>query len=96
MVCGVAANGKEAIAKVLELRPDVVVLDFVMPELNGLEAVPHIREVAPMTKIILISGYLPARLGSEAAHMMGAEAYVEKCSAVLDLVPTIRAVLEAT
>src|SRR5579885_3384604 len=93
VVCGVAANGKEAIAKVAELRPDVVVLDFVMPEMNGLEAAPHIRKIAPSTKIILISGYLPPRIGSEAAQMMGAEAYVEKCNAIIDLAPTIRSLM---
>ena len=37
VVCGEAANGREAVAKCRELKPDVLVLDFAMPELNGLE-----------------------------------------------------------
>jgi two-component system, chemotaxis family, chemotaxis protein CheY len=92
-VCGQAENGRQAISKVVELRPDVVVLDLLMPEMSGLEAAPFIRKLAPATKIVLISGCLPPQFGSEAARLTGAEAYVEKWAAVRDLVPTIRAVL---
>ena len=93
-VCGEAENGRQAISKVEELHPDLVVLDLLMPEMSGIEAAPQIRNLAPATKIILMSGCLPPRLGSEAARIAGAEAYVEKCAAVTDLVPTIRAVLK--
>lgn len=93
-VCGEAENGTQAITKVAELHPDVVVLDLLMPEMGGIEAAPRIRKIAPATKIVIISGWLPLQLGLEVARMAGAEAYVEKWTAVRDLVPTIRAVLE--
>lgn len=93
-VCGQAENGTQAISKVAELRPDVVVLDLLMPEMNGMEAAPRIHKIAPATKIVLISGYLSPELGSAAARIVGAQAYVEKCTAVRDLAPTIRAVLQ--
>jgi DNA-binding NarL/FixJ family response regulator len=93
-VCGEAENGHQALSKVAELRPDVVVLDLLMPEMNGIEAAPRIRKLAPTIKIVLISGCLPPRFGSEAVRLTGAEAYVEKWAAVRDLVPTIRAVLQ--
>jgi DNA-binding NarL/FixJ family response regulator len=93
-VCGEAENGNQALSKVAELRPDVVVLDLLMPEMNGIEAAPRIRKLAPTIKIVLISGCLPPQLGSEALRLTGAEAYVEKWAAVRDLVPTIRALLD--
>jgi two-component system, chemotaxis family, chemotaxis protein CheY len=92
-VCGEAENGQQAISKVAELRPDVVVLDLLMPEMSGVEVAPRIRKIAPDTKIVLISGCLPPRFGREAARLAGAAAYLEKYTAVRDLVPTIRAVL---
>lgn len=92
-VCGEATSGEQAIGKVLELQPDLVLLDILMPEMNGVEAASRIRRIAPQIKIILISGYLPINVGSEAARVAGAQAYVEKSSAARDLIPTIRNVL---
>ena len=52
---GEAANGKEALRKCKELRPDVVLMDLNMPEMNGLEATALIREKFPETKIIALT-----------------------------------------
>jgi two-component system nitrate/nitrite response regulator NarL len=52
---GEAANGKEALRKCKELRPDVVLMDLNMPEMGGLEATPLIREKFPETKIIALT-----------------------------------------
>ncbi|HLH30905.1 MAG TPA: response regulator transcription factor [Terriglobia bacterium] len=93
-LCDEAENGRQAVAKVAKFYPDVVVLDLLMPEMNGMEVVPRIRKMAPSTGIVLISGCLPPRLGLEAARISGAEAYVEKYTAVRDLIPTIEAVLQ--
>ena len=46
-ICGEARTGREAVAKARELRPDIVVMDFAMPELNGMEATRQIRAAAP-------------------------------------------------
>ena len=47
VVCGEASTGREAVAKAIDLQPDVVVLDISMPELNGLEATRQIRAAVP-------------------------------------------------
>jgi two-component system response regulator NreC len=52
-VCGEAENGKEAIEKVLELKPDLVILDISMPIINGIEACRQIRRLVPDIKILL-------------------------------------------
>lgn len=54
-VAGEAENGKAAIEKCKELQPDVVTLDITMPEMDGIQALKGIREVAPNTKVIMCS-----------------------------------------
>ncbi len=56
-VCGEAENGAEAVEKVKQLHPDVVILDYSMPLLDGLRAAMQIRSLAPETKIILFTVY---------------------------------------
>jgi CheY-like chemotaxis protein len=57
-VVGEAANGVEAIARVRELAPDVVVLDLQMPVMSGEEAIPIIRSLEPRTRIVVFSAYV--------------------------------------
>ena len=52
---GLARDGREAIAKAESLRPDLILLDVEMPVLGGLEAIPHLRRVAPDAGIIIIA-----------------------------------------
>ena len=71
---GDAATGVELIS---ELRPDVVLLDLSMPGLDGLEAIPMIRERSPGSGIIVFSGFAAERM-SQAAVEQGADRYMEK------------------
>ncbi len=59
-VCGEAADGVEGIEKGRELKPDLIVLDFSMPRINGLQAAVILREIAPNTPIILFTIYKDA------------------------------------
>jgi len=54
-ICGMAANGREAVEMAKRLRPDIVVLDVSMPLLNGIEATFQIRKALPRTEILIIT-----------------------------------------
>lgn len=91
-VCAEAENGREAVDKVLELKPDLIVLDLSMPILNGLEAAREIREVAPKTKIVIFSMHDSPRIAEE-AQRAGADAYLAKTVHFTELQKTIAALL---
>ena len=65
-VCGEAENGVVAVEKVEQLRPDVVILDFQMPEMNGLEAARQISRLSPKTAILLFTMHDCGTLRDEA------------------------------
>ena len=56
-VCGLAANGREAVAQANKLSPDIVILDMSMPELNGLEAAIQIKGQRPATEILMFTAH---------------------------------------
>jgi CheY-like chemotaxis protein len=56
-VCGDAVDGREAIEKAVKLHPDLVILDFAMPRVNGLEAASQIRELLPGVPIVMFTMY---------------------------------------
>ena len=57
-VVGEASNGSQGIDLALELRPDVIVMDIVMPEMNGIDATLAILKEWPEAKILIVSSYL--------------------------------------
>lgn len=56
-VCGEVTNGLEAVQKAAELKPDLILLDVAMPEMNGLEAASHIFSASPDLPIMIYSNY---------------------------------------
>lgn len=88
-VVGTAADGKEAINAAGRLQPDVVLLDLAMPVMDGLQALPAIRERLPNARIVIFSGYEHQALADEALKD-GADLYIEKGTTVTQLVDQLR------
>jgi DNA-binding NarL/FixJ family response regulator len=59
-VCGEALDGREAVTKAWELKPDLIVLDFAMPRLHGLKAASEIRTLLPKVPILMFTMYSSA------------------------------------
>ena len=76
-VVGEAADGQEAITKAAELQPEWIILDGLMPVMDGFEALPELRRLLPDARIVMFSS-VPA--AERRAHAGGAAAYVEKPS----------------
>lgn len=91
-VVGAVSDGGVAVKEALRLRPDVVVLDIMMPAVGGLEAARFLRRDLPECKVIICSMYAHSELIAE-AMAVGVVGFVRKQSAHSDLAPAIRAAL---
>lgn len=91
-VVGEGSNGREGIEAAREHDPDLVLLDLSMPEMDGLEALPKIKEAAPDARVVILSGFCEDRLGDRARNL-GAAGYLEKTGDPESLVPRLEAVL---
>lgn len=90
-IVGEAANGQEAIASTEQLKPHILLMDIMMPRLNGIQAAEQIREMKLPVKIILLSMYSDEGLVLQALRS-GVKGYVSKTSAGEELLLAIRAV----
>ncbi len=91
-IVGTATNGRVLLLEAERLKPDVIVLDIGMPELNGIEATRRLTKSLPATRIVIVTQQLdPAYV--HAAFTAGANAYVAKQSAANELVEAIRLAL---
>lgn len=94
LICGEATNGEEAVERVLELNPDLIILDVTMPLLNGLQAARKIRSIAPRVKILILSMHDSPQLASEALRL-GADACLIKSGPQAQLLETIANLLRS-
>lgn len=90
-VVGEAVNGREAVSAAAQLRPDVVVMDISMPDMNGVEAARRIHAARPETRIVMLSMHGNAEHVYRALEA-GATGYLLKESAGSELVAAIRSV----
>jgi DNA-binding NarL/FixJ family response regulator len=89
-VCGEATTGREAVEKASNLKPNVVVMDIAMPELNGLEATRQVLKAVPRTAVLILTAHESEQLVREVLEA-GAQGYVLKSDAGRDLVAAIEA-----
>ena len=90
-VVGEAGNGREGVDLALELRPDVVVMDLVMPELDGVQATLELLKEWPEAKILVLTSYLD----NEKIYPVieaGAKGYMLKTSSAAEILNSIRKV----
>jgi len=91
-VVGQAVNGLEAVALAEQIHPDVVVVDIMMPGLNGIDVARQVKQHLPGTHVIMLSMHDDESYVIDALQS-GASAYVLKASSAVDLVQAVRAAL---
>ena len=89
-VCAEAANGREAVEKANEFRPDVAVLDIGMPLLNGVEATRQIRKVSPETEVLILTMHDSEQM-IQGVLDAGARGYILKDDADRNLLAAVQA-----
>ena len=91
-IIGESVTGGQALDMILELNPDVAILDYQMPGLNGIEITSKLREMNNKTKIILLTMYNQKKIFFKALET-GVKGYVLKDEAVLDIVNAVNNVV---
>jgi DNA-binding NarL/FixJ family response regulator len=89
-VCGEAADGREAVEKAQQLRPDVVILDIGMPSLNGLEATRQILKANPLARILILTLHDSDQTVRDVLNA-GARGFLLKSDAASELVAAVEA-----
>ena len=87
-ICGEAGDGREAVEKVTQLKPDIVILDIGMPALNGLEATRQIMRNDPHQKVVILS-IMDSEQVIQEALKAGAKAYILKSDGAKDLIVAV-------
>lgn len=94
-VAGEAENGREAVRKATELKPDIVLMDIAMPVLNGLEATRQIKKLLPETKVLALTMYYDEEYVFQILKA-GASGYLVKETAAGELMQAMRSVYGGT
>jgi DNA-binding NarL/FixJ family response regulator len=90
-VVGEAVDGKDAVEKVLQLSPDVVLMDIVMPAMDGIEATKYITKERPQTKVLILTQYDDEE-NFLATEQVGAYGFIPKRAASSHLIAGIKSV----
>ena len=91
-IVGEASDGLEAVQRAQELKPDLILLDISLPNLNGIEAETRLSQLVPSARVLFLTQNKDAYL-ARAALSNGAQGYVLKTDAGRELFPAIKAVL---
>ena len=88
-----AENGKVALERARALKPQIVVMDIVMPVMSGIEAAYEIRHLAPATRIVLLSSHYTPEEAAMLARLFGDGNFIPKSEAASQLIPSISRLL---
>jgi len=92
-VCGEVADGYDAVQKAQELNPDLIILDFSMPGMNGIEAARTLKKILPQTPIVMLTSHHPSVLGYN-THAVGIDAVVAKDGDMSALMASLQSLLQ--
>jgi len=92
VVAGEAGDGSEAIEKARKLRPDLILLDFSMPNLNGVESASILKKMLPRVSIIMFT-FFDGAVGTRLSSAVGVDLVVPKANGLTGLVKAIRQLL---
>lgn len=90
IICGEAIDGRDAVEKAVDLRPDVILVDVSMPHLNGFETARCIHERVPEAEILIVTGH-DSRSLSHLPPLEGVRGFVVKSRLDLDLLSAVEA-----
>lgn len=91
-VCADVVNGKDAVEKTAELKPDLIILDISMPVMSGLDAACLIRRADPKAKIVIFTMHESQQIRDEISRI-GAQGHAVKSAPMKNLLETIKTVL---
>jgi two-component system, chemotaxis family, chemotaxis protein CheY len=83
-VVGEAGDGAAGVEAIASLKPDIVLLDLAMPVMDGLQAIPLIRECSPATRIIVLSGFGDGP-AADSARALGIDRFVDKSTSLEEI-----------
>jgi signal transduction histidine kinase len=92
-VVGEAADGREGVDAVARLQPELVMLDLAMPVMDGIEALPLIKQACPATRVVVLSGFEAGAM-EERSRNAGADAYLQKGAAPRTILSVVRGLLD--
>jgi DNA-binding NarL/FixJ family response regulator len=95
VVCGEASNGLEVLEEAERCKPDLVVLDLVMPEINGAEVASILKQRMPGIKIILFTMY-STNIGKSLTAAIGVDAVLSKPEGMAQMVECIKSLIAVT
>ena|ERR1700722_546367 len=88
-IAGEASDGTEAIQKAVELKPDLILLDFSMPNMNGIEAASVLKKALPDVYIVVFTAF-DEHLGSKLRSVVGVDVFVSKSDGLTGLIKAIQ------
>jgi DNA-binding NarL/FixJ family response regulator len=91
-VVAAVSNGEEAVDAVVRLKPDVAIVDLMMPDIDGLEVCRRVKRLIPQTHVVVVTAFDDA-LVQKAALEAGASAFVPKYAAPATLAATVQRIV---